>query len=70
MTALILAMLICLGIAVVVVMLVAVPARREGRDVLTARGEAMVGSIRDRAEGAKERAEAVRPRRHAVSSSQ
>ena len=35
MVALILGLLLCVGVAMVVVGLVAVPARREGRDVLT-----------------------------------
>ena len=39
MVALILGLLLCVGVAMVVVGLVAVPARREGRDVLTPRGE-------------------------------
>ncbi|MCA0336471.1 MAG: hypothetical protein LCH66_06325 [Actinobacteria bacterium] len=52
MTALILAMLLCLGLAVAVVGMVAVPARREGRDVLTDRGEAVVGALKDRTEAA------------------
>ena len=49
---LILAMLLCLGLAVAVVGMVAVPARREGRDVLTDRGEAVVGALKDRTEAA------------------
>ena len=52
MTALILAMLLCLGLAVAVVGMVAVPARREGRDVLTDRGDAVVGALKDRTEAA------------------
>ena len=37
---------------VIVVGMVAVPARREGRDVLTDRGEAVVGALKDRTEAA------------------
>lgn len=44
--ALIIGMLICIGLALAVVGLVAVPARREGRDVLTPRGEEVVAAIR------------------------
>ena len=39
MVALILGLLLCVGVAMVVVGLVAVPARRQGRDVLTPKGE-------------------------------
>ena len=48
MLSVVIAMLFCVGLALGVVALVAVPARREGRDVLTERGEEVVGSIRDR----------------------
>jgi hypothetical protein len=41
-------MLTCVALALVVMALVAVPARRAGRDVLTERGEEVIGSIRDR----------------------
>ncbi|NNG39696.1 hypothetical protein HJ588_10480 [Flexivirga sp. ID2601S] len=54
---LILALVVCVALASVVVGLVAVPARREGRQVLTERGERMVNSVADRtdkvAKGAK-----------------
>lgn len=50
MTALIIAMLLCVALAVGVVALVAIPARREGRDVLTERGEQVVQGLKDRAE--------------------
>ncbi len=46
--ALIIGLLVCVGVAVLVVGLVAIPARREGRDVLTTRGEDLVASLRDR----------------------
>ena len=48
MVSLVLGMLLCVGLALVVVALVAVPARRAGREVLTDRGEEVLGSIRDR----------------------
>ncbi len=47
MVAVVVGMLFCVGLAVAVMALVAVPARREGRDVLTERGEDVFGSIRD-----------------------
>ena len=47
MVAVVVGMLFCVGLAVAVMALVAVPARREGRDVLTERGEDVLGSIRD-----------------------
>lgn len=48
MVAVVLGMLFCVALALAVMALVAVPARRAGRDVLTERGEQVVGSIRDR----------------------
>ncbi len=48
MVSLVLAMLACVALALVVMALVAVPARRAGRDVLSERGEEVLGSIRDR----------------------
>ncbi len=57
MTTLVLAMLLCLGLAVTVVLLVAVPARRAGRDVLTPRGEEVVDSFREAADAARSRFE-------------
>jgi hypothetical protein len=47
MVALILGMLLCVGLALAVVALVAIPARREGRDVLTPRGEEVVAAARE-----------------------
>ncbi len=47
MVAVVVGMLFCVGLAVAVMALVAVPARRAGRDVLTERGEDVFGSIRD-----------------------
>ena len=48
MVSLVLGMLACVTLALVVMALVAVPARRAGRDVLSERGEEVLGSIRDR----------------------
>ena len=48
MLALTFAMLLSLGLAVVVVAVVAIPARREGRDLLTPKGEAVVSRVRER----------------------
>ncbi|WP_392542618.1 hypothetical protein [Oryzobacter telluris] len=48
MVSVVMGMLFCVALALVVMALVAVPARRAGRDVLTERGEEVVGSIRDR----------------------
>jgi hypothetical protein len=45
MVALILGLLFCVGVAMVVVGLVAVPARRQGRDVLTPRGEQVLTRV-------------------------
>jgi hypothetical protein len=48
MVSVVLGMLVCLGFALVVMALVAVPARRQGREVLTERGEEVLESIRER----------------------
>ena len=48
MVSVVLGMVFCVALALAVVALVAVPARREGRDVLTERGEDIVGSLRER----------------------
>jgi hypothetical protein len=50
MVALIIGMLICVGLAVAVVAVVAVPARREGRELLTPQGVDLVASVKDRTE--------------------
>lgn len=49
MVSIVIGMLLCVALAVGVVLLVAVPARREGRDLLTPRGEEVVGSLREAA---------------------
>ena len=46
MVSLVLGMLVCVALALVVMALVAVPARRAGREVLTERGEEVLDSIR------------------------
>lgn len=51
MIALIVGLLVCVAIAIGVVGLVAIPARREGRDVLTSRGEDLLAAMRDRTGG-------------------
>ncbi len=48
MVALILGMLLCVGLALAVVALVAVPARREGRELLSPQGEEIVAAVKDR----------------------
>jgi hypothetical protein len=45
MVALILGLLFCVAVAMVVVGLVAVPARRQGRDVLTPKGEQVLTRV-------------------------
>lgn len=57
MVALIIGMLICVGLALAVVALVAVPARREGRDLLTPKGEEVVSALKDRQQSARQRLE-------------
>lgn len=56
MIALIFGMLLCLVLAVAVVGLVAIPARREGRDLLTPKGEAVVSHVREKTGSAVETA--------------
>ena len=48
MVPLIIGMLICVGLAVAVVALVAIPARREGRGLLTPRGEEIIAVVKDK----------------------
>lgn len=50
MTALVVATLLTVVLALAVVGLVAIPARRQGREVLTPRGEKVVAAIKDRTE--------------------
>ena len=53
MVVLIVGMLLCLVLAVAVVGLVAIPARREGRDVLTPKGEEVVSRVREKTGSAR-----------------
>jgi hypothetical protein len=55
MVALIIGMLICVGLALVVVALVAVPARRDGRGILTPKGEEVVIALKERQQAARGR---------------
>lgn len=48
MVAVVLSLLLITAVALVVVGVVAVPARRAGRDVLTRRGASTLGSLRER----------------------
>ncbi len=49
---LVIGLLICVALAIAVLALVAVPARRQGRDLLTERGERVVVKVRTGAESA------------------
>lgn len=53
---LVLGMIISVGLAVAVVCVVAVPARREGRDMLTPKGEEVISAMRDKTGSAVETA--------------
>lgn len=55
MVALIIGMLICVGLAVAVVAIVAIPARREGRELLTPQGEDLVALVKEKTENTIER---------------
>jgi hypothetical protein len=48
MVALIVGMLLCMILAVAVVAVVAIPARRQGRDLLTPKGDEVVSRVRER----------------------
>ena len=48
MVALVLGMLVCVVLAIAVVGLVAIPARRQGRDLLTPKGEEVVAIVREK----------------------
>jgi hypothetical protein len=47
MVALIVGMLLCVVLAVAVVALVAIPARRQGRDLLTPKGDEVLSKVRE-----------------------
>ena len=57
MVALIIGMLVCVGLALAVVALVAVPARRDGRDLLTPKGEEVVSALKERQQSTRQRLE-------------
>ncbi|MDQ1536479.1 MAG: hypothetical protein QOE58_872 [Actinomycetota bacterium] len=48
MFALVLGMFVCVGLAVAVVCMAALPARRDGREVLTPKGDRVVSAVRER----------------------
>ena len=48
MVALVFGMLLCVVLAVAVVGVVAIPARRQGRDLLTPKGEEVVAMVREK----------------------
>ena len=55
MVALIIGMLICVGLAVAVVAVVAIPARREGRELLTPQGEDLIALVKEKTENTIEK---------------
>lgn len=55
MVPLIIGMLICVGLAVAVVALVAIPARREGRELLTPQGEELIAVVKEKTESTLEK---------------
>lgn len=57
MVSLIIGMLVCVVLALAVVALVAVPARRDGRDLLSPRGEEVVSALKERQQSARQRLE-------------
>ena len=62
MTVIIVGLLVCLALSILVMAVVAVPARRQGRDILTSRGERVVVKVREGADSAATRATGVVPR--------
>jgi hypothetical protein len=55
MVLLIIGLLVCVGLALAVVAVVAVPARREGRELLTPQGEEFVALVKEKAEATVEK---------------
>jgi hypothetical protein len=55
MVPLIIGMLICVALAVAVVAVVAIPARREGRELLTPQGEDLVALVKEKTENTIEK---------------
>ncbi len=66
MIALVFAMLVCLGLGLAVVGVVALPARREGRNLLTPHGEDVLGKVRAGTESVASVASATRERTGAL----
>ncbi|XVX19207.1 hypothetical protein ACQP1U_12880 [Actinomycetota bacterium] len=63
MVSVVLGMLFCVALALIVVALVAIPARREGRALLTPEGEGVMDAARERTQRAAERTQAMAARR-------
>lgn len=59
MTAIVVGLLLCVALSLAVLGVVLVPARREGRDLLTPRGERVVVRVRGGADAAASRASAA-----------
>ena len=55
MLALVIALVLCVALGTAVVVVVAMPARREGRDLLGPAGEEVVERVRDAAHATRER---------------
>lgn len=55
MVPLIIGMLLCVGLAVAVVAVVAIPARREGRELLTPQGEELIAVVKEKTESTLEK---------------
>ena len=63
MLAIVIALVLCLALGSAVVAVVAMPARREGRDVLSPRGEEVVDRVKDVASATRERTSALLSRK-------
>ena len=64
MLALVVALALCVALGAAVVVVVALPARREGRELLAPRGEEVVGKVIDAASTTKDRTTELLGRRH------
>lgn len=62
MTAMIVGMTICLALSLVIMALVALPARRQGREILTVRGERVLVKVRQGADSASARGSGMIPK--------
>lgn len=60
-TAMIVALLICLVLSIAVMALVTIPARRQGREILTAKGERVVVKVRATTDTATSKASGALP---------